>query len=127
MCNFLCVCFFSARARCFSKKIGMRNRKFIWYGLTFLPTRLLEALYEDLPVESIKFEVYHYYSGLIFMEQVSFWLPLEKFLSCNLFIIRDCISTMYVGMAYQTPPTNTNFQITLLPTRLLEANYLYRA
>ena len=34
------------------------------FRLTFLLTRLQEALYEDLAVESIKFEVYHHFSGL---------------------------------------------------------------
>ena len=34
------------------------------FRLTFLLTRLQEALYEDLAVQSIKFEVYHHFSGL---------------------------------------------------------------
>ena len=34
------------------------------FRLTFLLTQLQEALYEDLAVESIKFEVYHHFSGL---------------------------------------------------------------
>ena len=36
------------------------------FRLTFLLTRLQEAVYEDLPVESIKFEDYHNFSGLFF-------------------------------------------------------------
>ena len=49
-----------------------KNRKFLRFfiiniiiryklWLTFLVTRLQEALYEDLPVQSIKFEVYHHF------------------------------------------------------------------
>ena len=34
------------------------------FRLTFLLTRLKQALYEDLAVYSIKFEVYHHFSGL---------------------------------------------------------------
>ena len=34
------------------------------FRLTFLLTRLQEALYEDLAVKSIKFEVYYHFSGL---------------------------------------------------------------
>ena len=34
------------------------------FRLTFLLTRLQESLYEDLAVKSIKFEVYHHFSGL---------------------------------------------------------------
>ena len=34
------------------------------FRLTFLLTQLQEALYEDLAVQSIKFEVYHHFSGL---------------------------------------------------------------
>ena len=37
--------------------------------------------------------------------------------------IRECGSTLYVGMAHPAPPTNTNFQITFLLTQLLEALY----
>ena len=57
------------------------------YKLSVLLTRLLEALYEDLPVYSIKFEVYHHFSGLSFLAKVSFWRPLKTFISCDLFII----------------------------------------
>ena len=38
-------------------------------------------------------------------------------------LIRECGSTSYVGMAHIAPPTNTNFQIIFLLTRLLEALY----
>ena len=38
-------------------------------------------------------------------------------------IIRECGTTLYVGMAYPAPPTNTNFQITFLLTRLWKALY----
>ena len=43
------------------------------FRLTFLLTRLQEALYEDLAVYSIKFEVYHHFSGLL--AEVNFWHP----------------------------------------------------
>ena len=45
------------------------------FRLTFLLTRLQEALYEDLAVKSIKFEVYHHFSGLSFIAKVNFWRP----------------------------------------------------
>ena len=38
-------------------------------------------------------------------------------------IIRECSSTLYVGLAHTAPPTNTNFRITFLLTRLLDALY----
>ena len=56
------------------------------FRLTFLLTRLQEALYEDLPVWSIKFEVYHHFSGLSFIEEVNFWCPPKTVVSCDLFI-----------------------------------------
>ena len=37
--------------------------------------------------------------------------------------IRECGSTLYVGMAHPAPPTNTNFQISFLLTQLREAFY----
>ena len=40
-------------------------------GLNFLLTRLQEALYEDLHVYSIKFEVYHHFSGLRNQKSIS--------------------------------------------------------
>ena len=48
------------------------------FRLTFLLARLEEALYEDLPVyieHQIKFEVYHHFSGLSFIDEVNFWCP----------------------------------------------------
>ena len=45
------------------------------FWLTFLLIRLQEALYEDLAVWSIKFEVYHPFSGLNFVAEVNFWRP----------------------------------------------------
>ena len=38
-------------------------------------------------------------------------------------IIRECGSTLYVGLARTVPPTNTNFRLTFLLTRLQEALY----
>ena len=37
--------------------------------------------------------------------------------------ISECGSTLYVGLACTASPTNTNFWLTLLLTRLLEALY----
>ena len=42
-------------------------------------------------------------------------------------IIRECGSTLYVGLAHTAPHTNTTFRITFQLTRLLEVTYLYRA
>ena len=44
--------------------------------------------------------------------------------------IRECGSTLYVGLVHAVSPTNTNFRLTFLLTRLHEAlyeDYLYRA
>ena len=54
------------------------------FRLTFLLTRLQEALYEDLAVSSIKFEVYHHFSGLYFLPEVNFWRPWKTVNSCDL-------------------------------------------
>ena len=56
------------------------------FRITFLLTQLLEALYEDLHVQSIKLEVYHHFSGLSFIVEVNFWHPLITVVSCDLFI-----------------------------------------
>ena len=37
--------------------------------------------------------------------------------------IRECGRTLYVGLAHTAPPTNTNFRLTFLLTRLQEALY----
>ena len=37
--------------------------------------------------------------------------------------IREYGSTLYVGLAHDVSPTNTNFQLTFLLTRLQEALY----
>ena len=42
--------------------------------------------------------------------------------------IRECGSTLYVGLAHAVSPTNTNFRLTFLLTRLLSMKtYLDRA
>ena len=38
-------------------------------------------------------------------------------------VIRECGSTVYVGLARIAPPTNTNFRLPFLLTRLQEALY----
>ena len=45
---------------------------------------------------------------------ISFWF---------LFLIREYGSTLYVGLARAVSPTNTNFRLTFLLTRLQEALY----
>ena len=84
-----------------------------------------KALYDDLPVKSIKFEVNLHFSGLSFIVEVNFWCALKTVVSCDLFItiIRECCSTHYVGLAHTAPRTNTNIRIIFLLTRLLEALY----
>ena len=54
-----------------------------------------------------------------------FWRPRKTINSCNLFIIiiREYGSTLYVGLGRAVSPTNTNFQLTFLLTRLQEALY----
>ena len=92
------------------------------FRLTFLLARFEEALYEDLPVESIKFEVYHHFSGLSFKAEVNFWRPTKTVISCD-FFIRECGSTLYVWLACAVSHTNTKFRLTFLLTRLQEALY----
>ena len=53
------------------------------FQLIFLLTRLQEAFYEDLPVLSIKFKVYHHFSGLRFIPEVNFWHPSKNVISCD--------------------------------------------
>ena len=38
-------------------------------------------------------------------------------------VIREYSSTLYVGLAHAVSPTNTNFRLTFLLTRLQEALY----
>ena len=42
---------------------------------------------------------------------------------CCFFVIRECSSTLYVGLARTAPPTNTKFRLTFLLTRLQEVLY----
>ena len=41
----------------------------------------------------------------------------DKFLRFFIIIIRECGSTLYVGLAHAVPPTNTKFKALLLPTQ----------
>ena len=52
---------------------------------------------------------------LCFIAEVNFWRPIKNFVSCDLFI-RECSSTLYVGLARTIPP-NTKFKPLLLPTQ----------
>ena len=85
------------------------------FRLTVLLTRFQEAL--------IKFEVFHHFSGLCFIAELNLWRPPKTVDSCDLFIIRECSSTLYVGLARAVSPTNTNFRLTFLLTRLQESLY----
>ena len=44
-------------------------------------------------------------------------------ISARLICIRECGSTLYVGLARTAPPTKTNFRLTFLLTQLQEALY----
>ena len=48
---------------------------------------------------------------------------MKKLMMINMIIIRECGSTLYLGLASTTPPTNTNFWLTFLLTRLQEVLY----
>ena len=61
------------------------------FRLAFLQTRFQEGLYEDLPVQDIKFEVYHPFSGLSFIAEVKFWHPPKTVISSNKFISESAI------------------------------------
>ena len=39
------------------------------------------------------------------------------------YLIRVCGSILYVGLAHTTPPTNTNFRLTIVLAQLQEALY----
>ena len=54
--------------------------------------------------------------------EVNFWGPPKTVISCDKFI-RECGSTLYVGLACTAPPTNINFRLTFILTRLQEALY----
>ena len=41
----------------------------------------------------------------------------------TIFLVIECGSTLYVGLAHTAPPTNTNFRLTFLLPRLQEALY----
>ena len=58
-----------------------------------------------------------------FHSRSQFLAPVKTVVSCDLFIIRECGSTLYVGLARAVSPTNTNFRLTFLLTRLQEALY----
>ena len=49
--------------------------------------------------------------------------PFFNLLLNNFSIIRECGSTLYVGLAHVVSPTYTNFRLTFLLTRLQEALY----
>ena len=50
-------------------------------------------------------------SGLCFIAEVDFWRPPKSVISCDLFIIRECSSTHYVGLGHIAllhPPIQTS-------------------
>ena len=54
---------------------------------------------------------------------ISFFHLLVNGFSVIIIIIREYGSTLYVGLARAASPTNTNFRLTFLLTRLQEALY----
>ena len=52
---------------------------------------------------------------------ISFFHLLVNGFSVIIIIIRECGSTLYVGLARTVQPTNTNFRLTFLLTQLQEA------
>ena len=80
---------------------------------------------------------YHFYqevmqlgwdSSLIMGSALLGMCPSEQLLNSNAHIyaflgIRECGSALYVGLARTAPPTNTNFRLAFLLTRLQEALY----
>ena len=65
----------------------------------------------------------HPFFSVLFREMFSH--PYISFF--HLLVIRECGSTLYVRWAHPASPTNTNFQLTFLLTRLSMKTYLYRA
>ena len=66
--------------------------------------------------------------SVLFREAIShpyipFFHLLVNGFSVIIIIIRECASTLYVGLARAVSPTNTNFRLTFLLTRLQEALY----
>ena len=48
------------------------------FRFIFLLTRFQEDVYEDLPVQSIKFEIYHHFSGLCFISGSQYLAPAKN-------------------------------------------------
>ena len=63
----------------------------------------------------------------VYPEEVDYWASeASPTLGCSIKILRDIReygSTLYVGLARAVSPTNTNFRLTFLLTRLQEALY----
>ena len=55
----------------------------------------------------------------VYLEITHLW----KLMKIIIIIIRECGSTLYIGMARTSPPTNTKFRLTFLLTRLQKALY----
>ena len=87
------------------------------FRFTFLLIRLQETLYEDLSVQSIKFEIYHHFSCLCFIAEVNFWHSPKTVISCDKFIIiiiiiiffRRVFSRYTEAFAASLIPPVTNF------------------
>ena len=62
--------------------------------------------------------------SVIFREAISHpYISFVHLLVNGFSVIREYGSTLYVGLACAVSPTNTNFQLTFLLTRLQEALY----
>ena len=78
----------------------------------------MKTLYSASNLKSI-----HHFSGLRFIVEVDFCRSPKTVVSCDLLIIRECSSTLYVGLARTVPPNNRNLRLIVLLIRLHEALY----
>ena len=62
-------------------------------------------------------------SGISHVAFVSVYSEKTRLKKCWSMIIRECGSTLYVGLPHALLPTNTNFGLTFSLTRLQEALY----
>ena len=62
--------------------------------------------------------------SVLFREAISHpYISFSHLLVNGFSVIREYGSTLYVGLAHAVSPTNTNFRLTFLLTRLQEALY----
>ena len=74
----------------------------------------------------MKLQAQHLSSAMIRTTRKMNWTKIKMLTgsaSIALALIRECSSTLYVGLARTAPPTNTNFGLTFLLNQLQEARY----